>query len=119
MSLLYIPISPFALTVIGLNWSKDRDGREVFYCRIGRSFCPFLTARQAPMFHVKRLWIYVVYCSHLSSVNHLRAGHSGNIPRPMDDPQGKVNGNQPSLTLLRYFVGTREKEMGVGVGGQK
>ncbi|TNN88182.1 Receptor-type tyrosine-protein phosphatase gamma [Liparis tanakae] len=28
------------------------------------------------------------------------------VPRPMDDPQGKSNGNQPSLTLLKYFLGS-------------
>ncbi len=34
------------------------------------------------------------------------------IPRPMDDRQGKSNGNQPTLTLLRFLLGTRLRESG-------
>ncbi len=62
--------------------STERDAG--FQCWIGWSLPPFLTARQAPVFHLKRLWIYAVNSSHLSSVNHLGAGYFGS-PHPQAD----------------------------------
>lgn len=94
-----------------LKMESGQRGREVFSCWIGWSLPPFLIARQAPVFHLKRLWIYAANCSHLSSVNHLGLGAPApHVPRPIDDPQGKSNGSQPSLTLLKYFLGTTLRE---------
>lgn len=59
--------------------------------RIGWTLSPFLTARQAAVFHVKPLWIYAVNCTHLSCVNHLGAGCSDS-PHPRADgwPTGEI-----------------------------
>lgn len=73
------------------------------------SITSFLTG-QAPVFHLKCLWIYTNNRSHLSSVNHPGAGAAArHVPRPIYDPRGKSNGTQPSMTL---------GGVGVGVGGQ-
>lgn len=52
---------------------------------------PFLRAWQAPMFHMKRFWIYAASCSHFSSVNHLGAVRSCS-PRPQANrwPAGEI-----------------------------
>jgi len=50
------------------------ESERGFQCWMRWSLRPSLTARQAPVFHLKRLWIYAENCSHLSSVNHLGAG---------------------------------------------
>lgn len=71
----------------GVRKKRERG----FQCWIGWSLPPFLTVRQAPVFHLKRLWIYAANCSHLSSVNHLGVGRSGS-PRPQADgwPAGEI-----------------------------
>lgn len=60
-------------------------------CRIWVKPHPFLRAWQAPMFHMKRFWIYAASCSHFSSVNHLGAVRSCS-PRPQANrwPAGEI-----------------------------
>lgn len=106
-SLLNVPLSPFALT-LGWNWSKDIDGTEVFSAGLVEAFPHFSLLDKHPCstwnafgFTLRTAAIFLpLITSGLDALARY-------VPRPMDDPQGKSNGNQPCLTLRRYFVGTR------------
>lgn len=104
------------------------EGDTGFQCWIGWSLPPFFTARQAPCSTWNAFgftqWTAAIFLPLITSGLGTSVRH---IPRPMDDPQGKANGNQPSLTLLRHFLGItlREREQDskviqrVGTRGQK
>lgn len=92
---------------------QRREMGESFQCWIGWSLPPFLTPRQAPVFHLKCLWIYAANCSHLSSVNHLGAG-DWSSPRPWADIRatGEIEW-KPAKPDAPEVLCTREK------GGRK
>ena len=90
------------------------EGERGFHCWIGWSHCLFFTARQAPVFHLKRLWIYAANCSHFSSVNHLGAGRSSS-PRPQADgwPTGEIEwkpAKPDAPWVLSRYQRERERE---------
>lgn len=93
------------------NWTKHREGERFSVLDLGKAFCHSSLLDKHPCstwnafgFTLRTAAIFLPLIT--SGLGAL-ARH---VPRPMNDPQGKSNGNQPSLTLLRFFLGTTLRE---------